>query len=54
MGGGRGIFRTICLGLVALSVGMMFALLFPLQLIAGFEALIIIALGATICCKKKK
>lgn len=54
MCGGRGILKTICLGLIALSLGMMFALLFPLQLIAGLEALIIIALGAAICFKKRK
>ncbi len=45
-------FKYLLWALVALCAGIMCALLFPIRLIAGIEALIIIALGICFCFKK--
>ncbi len=45
-------FKYVMWALTALCCGIMFALLFPIKLIAGIEALIIIALGISCCCKR--
>lgn len=42
---------TLC-GAASLCAGIMLALLLPIRLIAGIEALIIIALGICFCFKK--
>lgn len=44
--------KYILWALIALCFGIMFALLFPIRLIAGIEAVIIIALGISCCFKK--
>lgn len=46
------LFKYTLWGAVALCMGIMFALLFPIQFIAGIEAMIIIVLGICFCLKK--
>ncbi len=45
-------FKYILWGVMALCIGVMSALLFPIRLIAGIEALVIIVLGICFCFKK--
>lgn len=54
MGGKWTFMKRIIWGLIWLSFGALLALLFPLSLIAGIEALIIIIFGLTFCFKKRK
>ena len=48
----RCIIKYIMWGLVAITLGISIALLFPLGVIAGIEAVIVIILAILICCKK--
>lgn len=46
------ILKYIAWAVIALCAGIMLALLLPIRLIAGVEAIIIVALGI-VCCFKK-
>lgn len=46
------IIKSILWGVMALCAGVMVALLFPIGVIAGVEALIIMTLGICFCIKK--
>ena len=45
----KGIIQCVAGGLIAISCGIILALLFPISLIAGVEALLVVLLSLLIC-----